>query len=166
MIRRPPRSTLFPYTTLFRSDERCLRTDHDEVGADPVREVEKPFGVLCAHRMADAEARDAGIAGCRVELVEVGALCQLPGQRMLAAARADQQHPHCAASVLSGPEVSNAPSKAKERPWRWTPAWTGMTGRASGSSSSRTFATRPRRHSRSSTISSSGCFRSAATSKR
>src|SRR4051794_41216496 len=24
MIRRPPRSTLFPYTTLFRSDERGL----------------------------------------------------------------------------------------------------------------------------------------------
>src|SRR5256885_4725620 len=23
MIRRPPRSTLFPYTTLFRSDEAC-----------------------------------------------------------------------------------------------------------------------------------------------
>src|SRR5688572_31029567 len=26
MIRRPPRSTLFPYTTLFRSDRRRLRT--------------------------------------------------------------------------------------------------------------------------------------------
>src|SRR5271167_5192115 len=25
MIRRPPRSTLFPYTTLFRSDQRQLR---------------------------------------------------------------------------------------------------------------------------------------------
>src|SRR2546425_8523724 len=25
MIRRPPRSTLFPYTTLFRSNEICLR---------------------------------------------------------------------------------------------------------------------------------------------
>src|SRR5216683_7284532 len=25
MIRRPPRSTLFPYTTLFRSTERALR---------------------------------------------------------------------------------------------------------------------------------------------
>src|SRR2546427_5198297 len=25
MIRRPPRSTLFPYTTLFRSDEQVLR---------------------------------------------------------------------------------------------------------------------------------------------
>src|SRR2546425_9731788 len=24
MIRRPPRSTLFPYTTLFRSDAHCL----------------------------------------------------------------------------------------------------------------------------------------------
>src|SRR3712207_7384701 len=36
MIRRPPRSTLFPYTTLFRSgrdqrrlQERLHRTDHD-----------------------------------------------------------------------------------------------------------------------------------------
>src|SRR5690348_18186079 len=26
MIRRPPRSTLFPYTTLFRSTRRCRRT--------------------------------------------------------------------------------------------------------------------------------------------
>src|SRR2546430_17507606 len=25
MIRRPPRSTLFPYTTLFRSDRDCAR---------------------------------------------------------------------------------------------------------------------------------------------
>src|SRR5205809_5349004 len=35
MIRRPPRSTLFPYTTLFRSLEMpdalaCLRLEHDE----------------------------------------------------------------------------------------------------------------------------------------
>src|SRR5258707_14956307 len=29
MIRRPPRSTLFPYTTLFRSDAACaVRRDH------------------------------------------------------------------------------------------------------------------------------------------
>src|SRR2546430_13330937 len=33
MIRRPPRSTLFPYTTLFRSDIECLRggRDHDHL---------------------------------------------------------------------------------------------------------------------------------------
>src|SRR2546430_8709781 len=29
MIRRPPRSTLFPYTTLFRSEERQHRLDPD-----------------------------------------------------------------------------------------------------------------------------------------
>src|SRR3712207_7822578 len=34
MIRRPPRSTLFPYTTLFRSDVDALGrlVEHDEVG--------------------------------------------------------------------------------------------------------------------------------------
>src|SRR3712207_7986028 len=30
MIRRPPRSTLFPYTTLFRSHEAREDEDHDE----------------------------------------------------------------------------------------------------------------------------------------
>src|SRR3712207_7384246 len=36
MIRRPPRSTLFPYTTLFRSlaDDPRLAADRDE-GAEP-----------------------------------------------------------------------------------------------------------------------------------
>src|SRR3712207_8712287 len=31
MIRRPPRSTLFPYTTLFRSDPLAALEDHDVV---------------------------------------------------------------------------------------------------------------------------------------
>src|SRR3712207_9295983 len=34
MIRRPPRSTLFPYTTLFRSGERALQ-EALAVGLDP-----------------------------------------------------------------------------------------------------------------------------------
>src|SRR5256885_3649673 len=42
MIRRPPRSTLFPYTTLFRSQQAGIESklmwfdgaDHDFVGAD------------------------------------------------------------------------------------------------------------------------------------
>src|SRR5258708_26690517 len=29
MIRRPPRSTLFPYTTLFRSDPKTISQVHD-----------------------------------------------------------------------------------------------------------------------------------------
>src|SRR3712207_7624102 len=32
MIRRPPRSTLFPYTTLFRSVEALARVDAPRVG--------------------------------------------------------------------------------------------------------------------------------------
>src|SRR2546426_12307196 len=35
MIRRPPRSTLFPYTTLFRSDPRAPRTSGGERGVRP-----------------------------------------------------------------------------------------------------------------------------------
>src|SRR3712207_8669977 len=36
MIRRPPRSTLFPYTTLFRSDVDRLSAFFDVVHQDPV----------------------------------------------------------------------------------------------------------------------------------
>src|SRR3712207_8353040 len=45
MIRRPPRSTLFPYTTLFRSDRRPLRREDAEpvgVGALVVAPAVQP----------------------------------------------------------------------------------------------------------------------------
>src|SRR3712207_7795388 len=39
MIRRPPRSTLFPYTTLFRSTrEPGWHAEHFELGADEAEE--------------------------------------------------------------------------------------------------------------------------------
>src|SRR5256885_5565544 len=41
MIRRPPRSTLFPYTTLFRSP-RGARVDRPDAGA--VRPPQRPRG--------------------------------------------------------------------------------------------------------------------------
>src|SRR5690349_24241086 len=37
MIRRPPRSTLFPYTTLFRSRRRCAERPR-ALGAQPLDE--------------------------------------------------------------------------------------------------------------------------------
>src|SRR2546430_12209033 len=47
MIRRPPRSTLFPYTTLFRSldallDERLLQAKRDEEAALRARVAADP----------------------------------------------------------------------------------------------------------------------------
>src|SRR3712207_8363764 len=41
MIRRPPRSTLFPYTTLFRSHER--KSPHEPRDRRPFGELQ-PFG--------------------------------------------------------------------------------------------------------------------------
>src|SRR5260370_39127338 len=55
MIRRPPRSTLFPYTTLFRS-ERI-----DQRGADR----ERNRGVLGAAGGGHRQARGVGMLGQR-----------------------------------------------------------------------------------------------------
>jgi len=39
MIRRPPRSTLFPYTTLFRSDLDLVREEGGRFAAPPLAEA-------------------------------------------------------------------------------------------------------------------------------
>src|SRR2546430_10608772 len=56
MIRRPPRSTLFPYTTLFRSDRSRLQLFH--LGQDRLAGGGEFVRV---HDRADAE--EAGITG-------------------------------------------------------------------------------------------------------
>src|SRR3712207_7175226 len=58
MIRRPPRSTLFPYTTLFRSHTRLVVTEDDN--HDRVK------GVVHANQLAEllmAQGPDATIEG-------------------------------------------------------------------------------------------------------
>src|SRR5256885_12916460 len=55
MIRRPPRSTLFPYTTLFRSDlavedVRDVRPQHDEAR---LAALHRDLVVLQVHDFAD-----------------------------------------------------------------------------------------------------------------
>src|SRR2546428_335421 len=59
MIRRPPRSTLFPYTTLFRSARRVQVGQRGRVG--PVRhELGRGLVVLAVPGLADvAAAREA-----------------------------------------------------------------------------------------------------------
>src|SRR2546427_2447367 len=87
MIRRPPRSTLFPYTTLFRSeglDERQAGVDHrgelagehdDVAGLDAAAELEVELELL--GRRADLhhdhavlpQVRDDVVASRQVDLV-------------------------------------------------------------------------------------------------
>src|SRR2546425_8050998 len=58
MIRRPPRSTLFPYTTLFRS-HAGLRDDRPAAtGGEPLPHSRRWAGVL---RLADLRTRGAGL---------------------------------------------------------------------------------------------------------
>src|SRR3712207_9081275 len=81
MIRRPPRSTLFPYTTLFRSGVElapyCLV--HPAVGLGPclfagfgyARGV--PAGGLLPHRVGALHARDSlGILDAIAQLLYIG----------------------------------------------------------------------------------------------
>src|SRR2546426_6537875 len=56
MIRRPPRSTLFPYTTLFRSDA-TERTDPDSRLVETLRVNAAP--VFCLLNKVDAVAAKA-----------------------------------------------------------------------------------------------------------
>src|SRR2546422_9888155 len=62
MIRRPPRSTLFPYTTLFRS-ERDERVEHrlaeiDDVGVRHDDMITNPDGVIAQMLGANGCAAD------------------------------------------------------------------------------------------------------------
>src|SRR3712207_7127135 len=61
MIRRPPRSTLFPYTTLFRS----------EAGADDY--VTKPFGMKELIARINANLKRS-VTGGRGKIIEAGDL--------------------------------------------------------------------------------------------
>src|SRR2546426_1342351 len=76
MIRRPPRSTLFPYTTLFRSRQHCVRSNipqlMDRLGKDGL-----------GRRRADPDDRRSVLA----ELTPGGEQAHAKGVRALADAQ-------------------------------------------------------------------------------
>ena len=55
MIRRPPRSTLFPYTTLFRSDADEVQANYEKALADARGSAQK----LIAKTKDDASGKNA-----------------------------------------------------------------------------------------------------------
>src|SRR5256885_14051772 len=92
MIRRPPRSTLFPYTTLFRSVEQEEEADHrndDEFLNQLVREVlhcafDQPRAVVDRHDLHTS--RQAGRQALELALDRSNGL-----QRVLSRARSEER---------------------------------------------------------------------------
>src|SRR3712207_7408020 len=64
MIRRPPRSTLFPYTTLFRS----------ALGLAPLPHAAAVAVDQLAHRDAERQLDEAGGVDVAADAVELGAI--------------------------------------------------------------------------------------------
>ena len=99
--------------------ERSLRPHHHQVDADLAAEREQALAVLGANRVALPQARDPRVARRRVQLVELGARGKLPGERVLAAARPDDQHLHggeCTAGVGAAPLASPGTRFARPPP--------------------------------------------------
>src|SRR3712207_7752191 len=81
MIRRPPRSTLFPYTTLFRS------------GADPEREAEDADLAHCVTEADRKEEREDGLRADQLAHGSQHGRCPLPLEPSTrAATRRSEEH--------------------------------------------------------------------------
>src|SRR3712207_7664491 len=78
MIRRPPRSTLFPYTTLFRSDLACR---------------------YLADRQAEAGAR-LGVLGTRLLPVLVNEVASMQGEADRKSTRLNSSHANISYAVF------------------------------------------------------------------
>src|SRR5258708_27430958 len=57
MIRRPPRSTLFPYTTLFRSNQLAVVLDAGDLSTALMQEVTREFGFSETTFVSRSQAR-------------------------------------------------------------------------------------------------------------
>src|SRR2546422_3011751 len=106
MIRRPPRSTLFPYTTLFRSVaqdvEALIDVDHQpHAVAERAPHCFDPLAVLARVRMVDLHLV--------VPAAEAGIALGLPDQVLHAVARP-------AAAAVGGNAVGHCAPPLVERP--------------------------------------------------
>src|SRR5439155_15595304 len=100
--------------------ERGLGTDHDEVGGQRARKLEQTLAVLRAYGVTLAELGDTGVPRRGVNLLERRALSELPGQRVLTAAGADDEDLHAAKPTraltrLKRPALSTIATWAKRR---------------------------------------------------
>src|SRR2546430_5193271 len=117
MIRRPPRSTLFPYTTLFRSAEAQRHAQRDRTGGDHLDRDPRLI----------AEAHDRALAELPLDLEQRGLQGLLPVARPLRARLAVCCHGGLPAGLrgLRGPPAPPRSSEFRSRRtspggYRWT----------------------------------------------
>src|SRR5256885_9010144 len=109
MIRRPPRSTLFPYTTLFRSTERVV--DLGGAGVVQVLALEQHDDALAQLRAESRRFGDGGgppdvVLEQRVELrPEPRVALRLPVDRRELLERGDQSLRDIAPTIRSEPTI-------------------------------------------------------------
>src|SRR5687768_17995909 len=70
MIRRPPRPTLFPYTTLFRSAERGADPAGARSGKSNPQRLGRGAAAYCVARRRAADAGAAGEAATDADVVD------------------------------------------------------------------------------------------------
>src|SRR2546429_6047888 len=71
MIRRPPRSTLFPYTTLFRSPDRCTCKKY-------IKDRSEITKLMTRGEVVDLETRKENFALGVTDVILVGKRRQVP----------------------------------------------------------------------------------------
>src|SRR3712207_7231372 len=92
MIRRPPRSTLFPYTTLFRSGLRVAdRTDRAQRGGEEDESVTHAIG---------GEAEQGAAAVWAPWGASPGSLLPMPSGRDRESTRLNSSHAHISYAVF------------------------------------------------------------------
>src|SRR5258708_31619684 len=84
MIRRPPRSTLFPYTTLFRSDLHESRRREREGSAGRIRQCEIVGAVVGRSEEHTSELQSPDHLVCRLLLEKKKKTTQAPAMTLRA----------------------------------------------------------------------------------
>ena len=92
--RAEDREAVAPELVADAGDERGFRADHHEIRRDGSRQVDEAVGVVCPHRMALGQRRDARIARRGVEGGQARAPGEPPRECVLACTRADEQDLH------------------------------------------------------------------------
>ena len=98
--------------------ERHLGPDYHEVDAERRREREQAVCIVRQHRMAASELGDPGVARRRVQPFELGALRELPRERVLTASFEPTTSTLTGRAYSGGRQSSPSPAASGRRPSR------------------------------------------------